>query len=266
MYLLFQGIIEHRLKIHYTLTTENIIMKTTTITMVQLSFGGVSFLVLALLLAPAVSHASFAIEVNADTDVEVETSFEGNGSSSAGTRSNSNLDVGVGASESNSARSEATGSLEVNTNGTAVTSAVQMQSDVDFDVFRKNIQMSNKAVANIETNVAGRGLDTAAAHVSVAYKHSGRLFGFIPVTLISNTSVYTSEEGETDVQVRLPWWSAFVVKAHYAQTELETRIQNNATVSANAHADASAQAKAHVAEAMIAEIQAHIDAQASLNN
>ena len=186
----------------------------------------------ALLVAPVGAQTTGTINVDGETNVE--TGLEG------GAESESSVDVELG-----------TDSL-----GGTISSSAQVATDADLEIFSANVATQNENVARV---------DIVADEVKVVYRHKGRLFGFIPVTVKSTTSVEFQADAEAEINSRLSWWSFMVAGKNYSRTEVESRIENNATIMANAQADTSASARASVAEAMIAELEAAAAASGSAN-
>jgi hypothetical protein len=158
--------------------------------------------------------------------------------------------------------SDSSFSLKVNSSGVAVLSSSQVNTESDLDVFSSNVSTKEKEVANINIHSKQEG----ESEVKVVYRHKGKLLGFIPVAINSTTIVGTKTDAEeAKVRSKLSWWSFLVTNENYVKSEVESRIKNNDTIKTNARVDSSAQAKAQIAEVVIAEMAAHADAQASIN-
>ena len=199
-----------------------------------------------LLLIPMVSSAVVGVSLEGEVDVGITS--DNSTSSDASLDSNANAGVDVSGNTSG-------GRLEI-------MSSTQISSEADLEAFATNIASEDSEVASVDTDSGSED----ESKVSVAYRHRGKFLGFIPVTYKSFTTVTAKADAEVDVSSRASWWTFLVVKEDYSEAELESQIRNSATVQANATAQADARAKARIAEAVIAELEAHTSAQASLNN
>lgn len=208
---------------------------------------------------------SAAVGAAIDTSIKTDVSAKSDTETGVGVTVKSTARTGTSSNSSGTASSTAQGnsdaSLKVNASGIAVMSSTQVDSQADLEVFSSNVSAKNKAVARVEI----RSENTEDAKVEVVYKHKGRFLWFIPVTITSTTVVQARDNGEADVNSRLSWWSFLVAGEDYDKATLESSIRNSATVRANASVDASAQAKARIAEAVITELQANAAAQVSAN-
>jgi hypothetical protein len=176
------------------------------------------------------SDALIELNINATNDENVEIYFE----------DETNSDI----------------NFRVNSNGIRITSAAQVESEEDLEVFKSNMALKQSTVAEIETR-------SSESKVTVIHKHNGRLFGLIPVTVTSVTTVEAKADGETEVHARKSWYSFLVTNESYSSSNIETRIENNPTIQANATSNLSAQAKAVIAEAIIEEVAAQSDSRVS---
>ena len=204
-------------------------------------------LILGIGLAIPTAHIGAVVDIETSTIIDV-----GNGTNSTTTSSSS-----VNASDAelyggvNSYDSSGEAVLEVNSEGVAVIASTQVNSYADLQVFSENMIIRNSNVANV---VVSSDVDEESK-VVVVYKHRGKLFGFIPVTIKSVTSVEAEVDNTINVNSGLSWWSFLVAQENYSKAELESQIENNSTVQTNMKVDASASAKARVAEAVISEIR-----------
>lgn len=153
-------------------------------------------------------------------------------------------------------------SLKVNESGVAVVSALQVGSDADLNIFSSNVKAKDKEVERLDIDSGPDG----ASKVKVVYRHTGKFLGIFPVTITSTTTVEGSAKDEVKVTSELSWWGFLVSNKNYAKADLESRIQQNATVKTYARANASPQAKAQVAEAVISEVEANARAEFSVEN
>ena len=224
-------------------------------------------------IAPSVSYAQIAtnlagdLRVNVDkvVDINLQTKAILGTSAVIGTGTNIKTDV---ESDSNSGsenkspelNSNSDISLNINASGVAVMSSAQVGSDSDLKVFSSNVTSKQKSVIAVDF----QSQDNGESEVTIVYRHQGRFLGFIPVTIKSTTIVESKANSETQVHSKMAWWGFLVAKKNYDKSELEAKIKNNATVQANAKVNASAQAKAQIAEAVITEVEANANAQASV--
>lgn len=189
------------------------------------------------------SSGSSTIDVDTDSDVDVETEDEGN------------------ATTSNSSDTDSEVSLKVNASGVAVVTASQVNSDSDLEIFRTNISSKEEMVDEVKIESKSEG----ESKIEVVYKHYGKLFGVMPVVMKSYTTVETKADGEVKVKSSLPWWSFLVTETNYAQTEIESKIKENSKIKASANVQITAEAKAEIVEAVIAELNAQATTRASIN-
>lgn len=179
---------------------------------------------------------------NVDATVEVKGSSDSSMNSSA--RSNGSTNTGV------QIHVEAKPvTYTASTTGTEAS----VTNDADFSLFVKTVKTQDPRVSSIGTSSDGT--------VNVAYKHDAKLFGFIPVEVTS----YTSVNGNGDVSVTMSWWSFLVSGASKIRSDVEALVKGNADVKANAIANASAQSKARLTEAIISSLDAHAAASVETN-
>ncbi|MDO8523911.1 MAG: hypothetical protein Q7R74_01630, partial [bacterium] len=134
-----------------------------------------------------------AVSIYGDTSVQVNTTVG----------ATTTVETGV----SGSARVETPSGVNVDVNrsgddGVEVTIENKSIGDPDFDLLVSTIKTENERVVAVDVDADGA--------VDVAYKHQGRLFGFIPVTVTSHTTITATTDGTVTAKVRLPWWSFFV--------------------------------------------------------
>ncbi len=135
---------------------------------------------------------------------------------------------------------------------TSSSAGVEITGDPDFDMYAESVSSTHANVSGVEVGTEGE--------VEVAYKHRGWLFGFIPVTVTSHTTVEAPQNGTGTVEatVALPWWSFLVSGVSSIKASTETELVTNAEVkseaSLGARAEASAAARVKLAEAIIASI------------
>lgn len=242
----------------------------------------VAMIAFMFILAPQTSSAELSsnliANINSQTDVSSEGSLELN-NLLGGTKTNLNTDASVNVgvdlenkndikddetSNTNESQAQNNSYLSVNSDGVAITSSSQVKSESDLDVFSSNISKKNSEVSKVETDSNTNG----ESEVEVIYKHKGKLFGFIPVTVKSKTVVDIKDDAKTEVHSTMSWWNFMVTGVDYEKNNIESRIKNNSKVQANAQINASAQAKAEIAEAIVAELnnETNVSGNASINN
>lgn len=151
-------------------------------------------------------------------------------------------------------------SLRLNADGVAITSAAEVNTDADLEVFAHNIAATEETVDETHAETTAEG----ESRVEVVYKHYGELFGIMPVA-IKSTTVVTTGDGEVEVRSNLPWWSFLATKKNHAANEIESRIKDNATVMMSAEMEANAAVQAEIIEAVVAELNAHASLHMSIN-
>jgi hypothetical protein len=232
---------------------------------------GLSLMTLsAFVFAPVTSYAELKVNLTGSVKEDINSTTDVRPDSSTGTKTSINADTSVGTDitidlENDSEKDEKMESnattLKVNTSGIAVVSSAQVSSESDLTIFSENASVNNKKIADVDADSNSNG----ESEVKVVYRHSGKFLGFIPVTIKSTTVVEANVDAEAEVHSRLSWWSFLVANENYVKADIESRIKNNATVKTHAKVDASAQARAQIAEAIIAEVSAHANAQVSVD-
>lgn len=212
-------------------------------------------------------EANSVVDVNTNTNVNTDVGVNSDTGIKSDTSINTNLEVDVNSGNETKTDSESntdsksdirtSGSLKLNAAGIAITSSSEVATESDLKIFSSNVRAQEKSIAKVVISDEEK-VDT---EVKVVYKHKGKLLGFIPVTVKSTTVVEVKADAETEVKTKLSWWSFLVAGVNHSKSELESSIKNNAQVKANASVNASAQTKARVAEAVIAEVDAHAEAQ-----
>ncbi len=153
-----------------------------------------------------------------------------------------------------------TGTMYINTGVNAdldgddkviITSSSQVKSETDLESFTINAKSTDENIEDVEID----NYDDGESDVVVTYKHEGMLFGLFSVTINSDTVVSTKSDTETEVKTSLSWWSFLVTKINYNKEDLETKLKSNSTIKSNTKINASAMAKAQIAESVIAEVQ-----------
>lgn len=153
------------------------------------------------------------------------------------------------------AHASATAKLVANARGAIITSPAEVQNEADLAVYVTNVPKMHAEVASA---------DAANGHLSVSYNHSGYLFGVIPVTIVSKTTVSGGADGTVQATTAYPWWHVLVSGVSLDEaTSVDSSITKSADVSAAFSANASAQAKAQAVADIVAELYAGAGAQAN---
>lgn len=199
---------------------------------------------------------------SSNTSVDVGVSGSASGNSTGATGSDATTDntgtSGTGSSANgNTSGSGSTGlTLDTNASGVAVSASGQVASDADLAVFSSNAGKVDANVKDVEASSKGE--------IKVAYAHAGRLFGFIPVKVTSETDVLVDASGSTNIHTRMPWWNMFVTRTHQVSNDVDTYLSASLTGSLKLSADASAAERARIVESIIrAHSSLEADASAS---
>ncbi len=225
-----------------------------------ISSGASLALVAGLTFVPALTFAQ--VNINSEATGSLDSTID---VSASGTEAI--LEIGTDTeatttTEGTSTETDAEGSLSLrlNADGVAITSAADVNTSADLEVFAYNMTATEKTVDEAHAEVTAEG----QSRVEVVYKHYGELFGLMPV-VIKSTTVVTTGNGEVEVESDLPWWSFMATKKNHAANEIESRIKDNATVMMSAEMEASAAVQAEIIEAVVAELDAHTSLHTSLN-
>lgn len=143
---------------------------------------------------------------------------------------------------------------DVTTKGGAevkITSAAQVANESDLELLSANIVKMNSNVKDVAVEDSSDG----ASVITVSYEHKGKFLGLFDVNINSDTTVTTGAKNEPEVKSGLSWWSFLVTDVNYDKTTLESSIKNNFAIKNNSGANASATAKAVIAETLAAELQ-----------
>jgi hypothetical protein len=143
--------------------------------------------------------------------------------------------------------------MDIGDNDGEVMLSAGVKSDNDLDMFATNIRAKHTEVADIDFKNENEG----KGEVTVKYEHKGKLFWLFPVSVESETHVYSDANSQAVVDTSLSWWSFLVSGINYDKAKLETSIKNDETVKSNISVNASATAKAAVAESVVAKLQAN---------
>jgi hypothetical protein len=146
--------------------------------------------------------------------------------------------------------------LEANGDGVVIRQSGQVASEGDLRVFSDN---AGKMDANVRDVDASSG-----SEIKVDYAHAGRLLGFIPVKVTSETDVSVDADGNAAIKTRMPWWNFLVTRTHQIQNDVDTYLSASLKGSAQLSADASAAERARIVESII-RAHSSLEAGASAN-
>lgn len=132
-----------------------------------------------------------------------------------------------------------------------ITSAAQVANESDLELLSANIVEMNSNVKDVVVEDSSDG----ASVITVSYEHKGKFLGLFDININSDTTVTTGAGNEPEVKSSLSWWSFLVTDVNYDKTTLESSIKNNFAIKNNSGANASATAKAVIAETLAAELQ-----------
>ena len=132
-----------------------------------------------------------------------------------------------------------------------ITSAAQVANESDLELLSANIVKMNSNVKDVAVEDSSDG----ASVITVSYEHKGKFLGLFDVNINSDTTGTTGAKNEPEVKSGLSWWSFLVTDVNYDKTTLESSIKNNFAIKNNSGANASATAKAVIAETLAAELQ-----------
>lgn len=145
-------------------------------------------------------------------------------------------------------------------NGVMMLSA-NVKSDSDLETFTTNVIAKDSDVEDIDLKSESEG----KGEVAVKYKHKGKLFWLFPVTVNSETRVYSDANSQAVVDTSLSWWSFLVSGVNYDKAKLESSIKSDETVKSNVSVNAKANAKAAIAEIVVTKLQANAKAEMNAN-
>lgn len=227
-----------------------------------ISSGASLALVAGLTFVPVLTFAE--VTINSEATGSLDSNLEVNASGTdaileIGTNTETSTTMGENETAADT-DTEGSLSLRLNADGLAITSAADVNTEADLEVFAYNMAATEKTIDEANAEVTAEG----QSRVEVVYKHYGELFGLMPV-VIKSTTVVTTGNGEVEVESDLPWWSFMATKKNHAASEIESRIQDNATVMMSAEMEASAAVQAEIIEAVVAELDAHTSLHTSLN-
>jgi hypothetical protein len=210
-------------------------------------FKSVPFLLVAIFMT--------SISASAETKAVISAVVDGKATNTINTILNNEVVLDV-----NTDLNSSTGTMYINTDINAnldeddnkiIMTSSQVKSETDLESFTVNAKAKNGNVEDVKIDNYNDG----ESDVVVTYKHEGMLLGLFPVTVNSDTVVTTKSDTEPEVKTSLSWWSFLVTKINYNKEELETKLKSNSTIKSNTKINASAMAKAQIAESVIAEVQ-----------
>lgn len=193
-----------------------------------------------------------------EADVALNTTVKATG----GTLVNTSVNV----TSSSSVQSEA--QIQKTTTSSTITSTadtrtsislpVNISLDTDLKNYENSILLKEDAVAKINT--------TSQKEISVEWKHEGKLFGFIPVTVTSKTIVVATETDDAKVTTDMPWWSIFVTGINNRSDEIDVKLEESNAIKAYTSTQASTQIRAQALYEIIKElsVDANVEAEANL--
>lgn len=193
-------------------------------------------MVSTVLIPVAVSAAGMDLDVTVP-GIETKTSINLNTSTNT---VNTNTNVNV--------------TSDVTTKGGAevkITSAAQVANESDLELLSANMVKMNNNIKDVAVEDSSDG----ASVITVSYEHKGKFLGLFDININSDTTVTTGAGNEPEVKSSLSWWSFLVTDVNYDKTTLESSIKNNFAIKNNSGANASATAKAVIAETLAAELQ-----------
>lgn len=176
-----------------------------------------------------------AATVDADASVQ-GSAGTGSGSMETGTAADVTAGVNTGEVTEVDAESDATMSAE-------------------FAAFASSVKANNEDVE--EVKVEGDG------SINVAYRHDGKLLGFIPVKVTSHTVVKNNADGTVSATVKLPWWSFLVAGVSKVKSNIETSLQANASLQADAAVAASDEVRTRLVNAIVSSLKTEAAASAT---
>lgn len=142
-----------------------------------------------------------------------------------------------------------------------ILSSAQVSNQADLETVSVNVIANNENVADINIEDGANG----ESEVEVKYKHKGRFLGMFDINVTSNTTVTAKSGMDAEVDSSLSWWSFLITDVNYNEETLESSIKSNTAIKTNAQINASANAKAVIAETLIAELQVNAAANTTIN-
>lgn len=206
--------------------------------------------VMLTVLGMVIPHAALAqIQINTNSETSAEYELQGetdttesnaNGSIIADT----NVSAGVDANSDTESNTDSEGELRL---GTSTMTSADVNTEADLQMFVQDWETNNSAIADVDVQT-----QEGETVILVRHNHDARLFGFMPVTIESETEVHTTSNGEVRTDVRFPWWISLTSRNDINETELESKI--NARVQAYAQVTPTSQVHAQVIEGIHSEM------------
>ena len=196
----------------------------------------------AMVTGPALAEAEYRMGMEATADSAIDTVH---------TLASTTMDAGANVMTEADVETGVSADVSVE-----VTTAAQVDSEEDLEVFVAHMQSENAQLRHVETESDADG----DAEVEVTYEHQGKFLGLFPVTISSHTFVEAGDDIEVDS--RLSWWGFLVTQKNYNEAEIESAIRSNTSVMVSS--DTSAHMRAQLAETVVAEVAAHAQAYAQV--
>lgn len=189
---------------------------------------------------------SALVSIDTDTNTVINTRAMGVSASTSltadingGSSTDTTLDV-------DSSASGTTGITTMSTGNATLVFPPIMNSKNDLDVYKQSI-------LDAETDIKDIDIDNEN-ELSVSWEHEGKLFGYLPVTVISKTKVET-ENGTATVKTELPWWSAFITDIVGLNEETDNRLTDSEQIRAYGAAPEDLNLKAQALFTVVTELE-----------
>jgi len=160
------------------------------------------------------------------------------------------IDANASLTSSTSESADQNQILMTTSDESSVMSSVDVTSDAKLSLFTESITTANTNVEKVSI-----GSDNK---ITVTYNYKVKLFGFIPVTMRSETVVSSDTEGDVQAVTTLPWWKVLVAGGSDISDDVDAALQSSTSIKnyVAAKADASANVKAQAAEVIVATLNA----------
>lgn len=176
----------------------------------------VPFLLFAVFVVPFSAHAIASLDGSLDVSVEGRGTSGAEGGAAAQLNVQTSSTVGAEAGQG------------------SVTSELSMTQEAMLQEERDSAEAINLVVAEAESQheeISSVNVGTDGS-IEVKYRHQAKLFGFVPVTVISRTAVFAESDGSVVVDTRLPWWAFLVRGASQIESEIEASVSAHSAVKA----------------------------------
>lgn len=210
--------------------------------------------VLALGALLGTTSAFAATETNATLNTSVKATADNLLNTTINVTSSSSVETGA-------QMEKATTTSTVTTNSstrTSISLPINISLDTDLKNYENSIILKEDAVAKIDTT-------SSKDEITVEWKHEGKLFAFIPVTVTSETKVMANETAEAKVTTDMPWWSIFVSGVNDRSDEIDAKLEGSAAIKAYTDAKVSAQVRAQAVYEIVNELSADASLEAEAN-